>query len=113
VIVLKVGVAENPFRLSVKEWFQEYLNLRYEGLEKYKPEKIQINNFTLGEMKGVRVERLRALPPTVGGCETIYIPNQLGVYSIGFCQNETFYADWSSENAVKEKILSSFKLIKK
>jgi hypothetical protein len=92
IITLEIGVADNSNKLPIKEWFYQFLDLRYEGLEKYKPPKevFQLKDFYLGEIKGIKTE-LGALPPAVGSCKTIFIPKDFKVVSVAFCQHEAWY----------------------
>lgn len=107
---LKVGVAENPFNLSIKEWFKKYLELRYEGLGNLKSdlEEYQLQEIILANVKGEEIY-IRALPPIAGGCQTMYFLKNLQIYSIEDCQYEAFLYPATCYGI--DTILSSFKFI--
>jgi hypothetical protein len=114
-VILDIGVAENPPQLPIEKWFQKYFDLRYKGLEKYKPKEYpQTEGIILAGVKGIKT--VISEPLLAGGCPTmIYLPKDSKVYSIGFCNYEA-WSYWSPEIGAKEKereelILSTFRFL--
>jgi hypothetical protein len=109
-IYLKVKVAENPEKLTLKEWISRFVGPQYEG-EKFASDKLQ----------GIRVKYVFVGAPAAGGCDTFYFNGDSKIYSIAFCQYEAWQLEsldeqqrnevFKREEERRKLIVSSFKII--
>jgi len=105
--------------LWLKKWFETALATwkEEEACRSFLEGTLQIEDFTLDGVKGVKGVKIKFLPElkTGGGCESFYLPKKGKVYVIRFCYYQPwFYSTPKFEATVKnikEMILSTFMVI--